>query len=134
MDNDKSILEKFTDAVKDIASTATEAASQALKADEPTSRAGERAAADVPLAVAPPSRKRVAKARRTATVARATKARARKSNAAKVSATRVRRSKKVAGQPAGRKSTGKKPSSRKPAGRSTTKSAAKAKKTTKKTT
>ena len=31
MDKDKSILEKFTDAVKDIASTATEAASQARR-------------------------------------------------------------------------------------------------------
>jgi len=32
---EKSILEKFTDTVKDIASTTTEAASRALKADEP---------------------------------------------------------------------------------------------------
>ena len=39
MDKDKSILEKFTDTVKDIASTATAAASQALKADEPGLRA-----------------------------------------------------------------------------------------------
>jgi len=39
MDKDKSILERFTDTVKDIASTATEAASQALKADERNVRA-----------------------------------------------------------------------------------------------
>src|SRR5206468_3658369 len=50
MAKDKSILEKFTDAVKDIASTATEAASQALKTDEPALRVDERAAAYVPLA------------------------------------------------------------------------------------
>ena len=45
-DKDKSIFEKFTDTVKEITNTATEAAGQALK----TSRADERAAAYVPLA------------------------------------------------------------------------------------
>src|SRR5206468_6734215 len=50
MARDKSILEKFTDKVKGIASTATDAASQALKTDESALRADERAVAYVPLA------------------------------------------------------------------------------------
>ena len=50
MAKDKSIVEKFTDAMKGIASTATEAASQALKADELGLKAEERAVAYVPLA------------------------------------------------------------------------------------
>jgi hypothetical protein len=50
MDNDKSILEKITDTVKDIALTATNAANYALKADAPGLKADERAVAYMPLA------------------------------------------------------------------------------------
>ena len=50
MGNDKSILEKFTDTVKDIASIAAEAANHALSAEEPVLKPGERAVAYMPLA------------------------------------------------------------------------------------
>ena len=50
MDNDKSILEKFTDTVKGIASTAADAASAALKADEPPLKDNDVAAVPLPLA------------------------------------------------------------------------------------
>jgi hypothetical protein len=50
MGNDKSILEKFTDTVKGIAETATNAASQALKAEQPPTREEDLAALSVPLA------------------------------------------------------------------------------------
>ena len=50
MDNDKSILERITDTVKDIATLAADAASHALKAEEPPPKADQPAAADVPLA------------------------------------------------------------------------------------
>jgi hypothetical protein len=50
MDNDKSILEKITDAVKGIASVATEAASHALKSEEPPLKADQTAVAYMPLA------------------------------------------------------------------------------------
>jgi hypothetical protein len=49
MDKDKSIIERFTDTVREVAKTATEAASEALKPDPP-SRVEERAAGYVPLA------------------------------------------------------------------------------------
>jgi hypothetical protein len=49
MDNDKSILEKFTDTVKDIANIATDAASYALSADQPALK-DEKAVAYMPLA------------------------------------------------------------------------------------
>ena len=39
MDNDKSILEKIADTVKDIATLATDAASHAMKAEEPPLKA-----------------------------------------------------------------------------------------------
>lgn len=49
MAKDKTIIERFADTVRDVAMTAAEAASEALKA-EPPSRATDRAAAYVPLA------------------------------------------------------------------------------------
>jgi len=51
MDNDKSIFEKITDTVKDIANIASDAASQALKAEEPPlKRSDQQAVAFMPLA------------------------------------------------------------------------------------
>jgi hypothetical protein len=50
MANDKSILEKFTDTVKDIASIAADAANQALSAEQPAFKADEQAVIYVPLA------------------------------------------------------------------------------------
>jgi hypothetical protein len=50
MGNDKSILEKFTDTVKDIANIATDAASHALSAEEPALKPGEQAASMAPAA------------------------------------------------------------------------------------
>jgi len=50
MDKDKSILEKITDTVKDIANIAATAADHALNADEPTLKAEKRSAAYIPLA------------------------------------------------------------------------------------
>jgi hypothetical protein len=50
MDKDKSILEKITDTVKDIANIAATAADHALKADEPPLKADRRFAAYIPLA------------------------------------------------------------------------------------
>src|SRR5664279_1588540 len=50
MDNDKSIFEKITDTVKDIANIAADAASHALKAEEPVLKAGQTAVAYMPLA------------------------------------------------------------------------------------
>lgn len=50
MDKDKSILEKITDTVKDIANIAATAADHALKADEPPLKADRRLAAYIPLA------------------------------------------------------------------------------------
>src|ERR1700761_8707803 len=49
MGKDKTILEKITDTVKDIATLATDAAGHALK-PEPSLKADERMAAYVPLA------------------------------------------------------------------------------------
>ena len=50
MGNNKSILEKFTATVKGIAETATNAASQALKAEQPPMREEDLAALSMPLA------------------------------------------------------------------------------------
>jgi hypothetical protein len=51
MGNDKSILEKITDTVKDIATLATDAANHALKAEEPPLKEAEQpAVAYMPLA------------------------------------------------------------------------------------
>jgi hypothetical protein len=50
MDNDKTVLQKITDTLKDVARAATEAASEALKTDRPALKADERAVAYMPLA------------------------------------------------------------------------------------
>jgi hypothetical protein len=50
MDNEKSILEKITDTVKGIATIATDAASHALKTEEPPLKADEMAVTYMPLA------------------------------------------------------------------------------------
>jgi hypothetical protein len=48
--NDKSILQKIADTVKDIAAIATDAANDALKAEAPAPKANEAVVTDVPLA------------------------------------------------------------------------------------
>ena len=51
MAKDKSLMEKFADTVRDVAKTATEAASAALNPEPPAaSKAEQRSAAYVPLA------------------------------------------------------------------------------------
>ena len=50
MDNDRSILEKFTDTIKDIANIAAEAASHALSAEQPAFKADDKAVAYMPPA------------------------------------------------------------------------------------
>ena len=50
MGTDKSILEKLTDTVKDIATLATDAASHALKAETPVPKTDEEVAMYMPLA------------------------------------------------------------------------------------
>jgi hypothetical protein len=50
MGKDKSILEKITDTMKDIANIAADAADHAIKADEARPKTSERSAAYIPLA------------------------------------------------------------------------------------
>src|SRR6266403_2425145 len=50
MGKDKSILEKITDTMKEIANIAADAADHAVKAEQPSSNAAERSAAYIPLA------------------------------------------------------------------------------------
>jgi len=50
MDKDKSILEKITGTMKDIANIAADAADHAMKANEAPPKADERSAAYIPLA------------------------------------------------------------------------------------
>jgi len=50
MDKDKSMLEKITGTMKDIANIAADAADHAMKANEASPRASERSAAYIPLA------------------------------------------------------------------------------------
>ena len=50
MGKDKSILEKITGTMKDIANIAAEAADHAMKAQQPSPKAAERSAAYIPLA------------------------------------------------------------------------------------
>ena len=50
MDKDKSILEKITDTMKDIANIAADAADHAMKAEQVPVKAAERSAAYIPLA------------------------------------------------------------------------------------
>src|SRR6202012_3516671 len=97
--NDKSILEKFTDSVKGIAAIATNAASEALKAEQPPLKEEDLAAPSMPLAgdglvsdpmLAPPlaaqapRRRKRAAPRRSAGKARTTAKKAVKKSARKV--------------------------------------------------
>ena len=50
MDTDKSIIEKITDKVKDIANIAADAANDALKPEEPPRKVDDKSAAYIPLA------------------------------------------------------------------------------------
>ena len=50
MAKDKSILEKITDTMKDIANIAADAADHAMKEEQPSPKAAERSAAYIPLA------------------------------------------------------------------------------------
>jgi hypothetical protein len=50
MDNDKSILEKIADKVKNIANIAADSANEALKPEAPPPKADEYSAAHIPLA------------------------------------------------------------------------------------
>ena len=99
MGNDKSILEKFTDSVKGIAAIATNAASEALKAEQPPLKEEDLAALSMPLAgdglvsdpmLAPPlaaqapRRRKRAAPRRSAGKARTTAKKAVKKSARKV--------------------------------------------------
>jgi hypothetical protein len=99
MAKDKSILEKITDTMKDIANIAADAADHAMKAQQPSPKAAERSAAYIPLAadglvsdpmmVPPvaaahaPRRKRAA-SRRAAKASRKTRAKAVRKAARKV--------------------------------------------------
>ena len=50
MDTDKSIIEKITDKVKDIANIAADAANDALKPEDPPRKVDDKSAAYIPLA------------------------------------------------------------------------------------
>jgi hypothetical protein len=113
MDKDKSILEKITDTMKDIANIAADAADHAMKAEQAPVKAAERSAAYIPLAadglvsdpmmVPPiaaahaPRRKRAA-LRRAARASRKTRAKkaVRKSAAKPATKTAARRSRSAA--------------------------------------
>ena len=85
-DNDKSILEKITETVKDAAKAATDAVAGAMKTDVPALKADERAVAYMPLAAEgfvsdplmltpvamPRTRKKRAASKRTANAAKST--------------------------------------------------------------
>src|SRR4051794_18019922 len=122
MAKDKSILEKFTETVKDVAKTAADAASFALKTDTPALKADERAVAYMPLAadglvsdplmvppVAPVRKRKPAIAKRAAkkaskksaakkSAAKTTKRTARKSTGRKSNKTTRKIAKKSAGK------------------------------------
>jgi hypothetical protein len=124
MDNDKSILEKLTETVKDIASIAADAAGHALSAEQPALKADGQAVAYMPLAadgfvsdpmmIAPiaPARKKRAAAKPPAkkagkrTAKRAVKKPARKT-AKKSAAKRARKTAKKSPKKANKKSAGK---------------------------
>jgi hypothetical protein len=121
MGKDKSILEKITGTVKDIATIAADAASHALKAEEPPRKTDEQVAAYMPLAadglvsdpmmvppiaMAPAKRrrapKRVAKKASKKNASKATRKAPRKSagKAARKSAAKKRSAAKRSKQPA----------------------------------
>jgi hypothetical protein len=116
MARDKSIIEKFADTLRDVAKTATEAASEALKSEGP--KAEDRTAGYVPLAadglvadplmVAPmkearPRRKKRATSRQAAPKAAKRTARKAPKKSAKTSSTRA--AKKAAKRTSARRST-----------------------------
>jgi hypothetical protein len=119
MDNDKSILEKITDTVKDIAHIAADAANHALKAEEPPLKPDERAVAYMPLAadglvsnplmVPPVAMVPVAKKKRTApkrvakTASKKTAKKAGKKSTAKNSKKTARKASKKANKKAAKK-------------------------------
>src|SRR5437879_6228445 len=111
MGKHKSVLEKITGTVKDIANIAADAADHAMKANEAPPRAAERSAAYIPLAadglvsdpmMVPPiaaahaPRRKRAGSRRAAKASRKTRAKkaAGKSAAKKTAATRSSRTRK----------------------------------------
>ena len=130
MGKDKSVLEKITDTVKDIANIAADAADHAMKADEAPPRAAERSAAYIPLAadglvsdpmMVPPIAAAHAPRRKRAALRRAAKA-SRKTRAKKaVKKSAAKPAKKTA---AGRSSSAAKMTARK-TGRKTAKKARK---------
>jgi hypothetical protein len=121
MDNDKSILEKFTDTVKGIASTAADAASAALKAEEPPLKDNDVAAVPLPLAgaglvsdpmllvppiAAPaPRRKKRAAPKRSVARTRKTAKKAGKKTVKKAAKKRARKSAKKTAKKTSRKAT-----------------------------
>jgi hypothetical protein len=122
MDNDKSILEKFTDTVKGIASTAADAASAALKAEEPPLRDNDVVAMPLPLtgaglvsdpmlvppiAPAPRRKKRAAPKRSAGKPRKAAKKAGKKAAKKAVKKTTKKAAKKTAKKSAARKSNGK---------------------------
>ena len=108
MGKDKSLMEKFADTVRDVAKTATEAASAALKPDAPAaSRVDRRTAAYVPLAadglvadplMVPPVAK--ARPRRTKRAAKRTAKRATRATTRRPAKKGARKSAKSARKPA----------------------------------
>jgi hypothetical protein len=112
MDNEKSFLDKITDTVKDIATLASDAASHALKSEEPPLKADETAVAYMPLAadglvsdpmmVAPIAGPPVRKKKRVA------KKRVAKKAAKKVAKKPAKKSVKKSAKKAAKKSTAKK--------------------------
>jgi hypothetical protein len=121
MDDDKSILEKFTDTVKGIASTAADAASAALKAEEPPLKDNDVAAVPLPLAgaglvsdpvllvppiAAPaPRRKKRAAPKRSVAKTRKTAKKAGKKTVKKAAKKRARKSAKKTAKKTSRKAT-----------------------------
>jgi hypothetical protein len=113
MGKDKSIFEKITGKVKDIATIATDAAHEALKAEQPPLKADERSAVYIPLAadglvsdpmMVPPVAIAPARKRKPAAPKRSAKASKRSAKrAARKSA--ARRSKKAAKNSAKRKTS-----------------------------
>ena len=128
MDDDKSLLEKFTDTVKGIASTAADAASAALKAEEPPLKDSDVVAMPLPMAgvglvsepmlvppvAAPAPRRKKRAARKTADTATKKVARKAPNKAAKKTVKKAsRKAAKKTAKKTARKAT-KKSAARKP--------------------
>jgi hypothetical protein len=148
MDTDKSFLEKISDAAKDIAAKATDAASQAPRMEKPPVKGDEPAFAYMPLAtdglvsdpmlIVPTAPAPVWKRKRPASKRTASTAKAGKKRAAKTSKTAAKKTAKKSARKAAKKSTGaktkktakkaknaKKAGARKSAGKKATKSSRK---------